>query len=251
MAAGLGINPPKRELLDKPVSGFGQGVKKLQKACLDDSHALRGPGLFTAGPLPSPPGTTGGSFNQNRSCQFVNSIAVSPPTQWLKPHLELYQTMIQRGFGAPLSRIKPLFGRSDPGHILGGRRQAGHQPARRRSRRIESAQPRPRQAQRGRSDDCQQQRLPELAQFLAPAGGHCAHGMELWPPRTWKGIFSAPSAQMHLTRREGETDKKFELRQKRLRSSIVPDFKLSSATSGCYSLRKSTGRGSYVSNTKH
>ena len=46
-------------------------------------------------------------------------------------------------------------------------------------------------------------------------------------------------------------DKKFELRQKRLRSSIVPDFKLSSATSGCYSLRKSTGRGSYVSNTKH
>ena len=112
MAAGLGINPPKRELLDKPVSGFGQGVKKLQKACFDDSHALRGPGLFTAGPLPSPPGTTGGSFNQNRSCQFVNSIAVSPPTQWLKPHLDLYQTMIQRGFGAPLSRIKPLFGRS-------------------------------------------------------------------------------------------------------------------------------------------
>ena len=155
MAAGLGINPPKRELLDKPVSGFGQGVKKPQKACFDDSHALRGPGLFTAGPLPSPPGTTGGSFNQNRSCQFVHSIAVSPPTQWLKPHLELYQTMIQRGFGAPLSRIKPLFGRSDPGHILGGRRQTGHQPARRRSRRIESAQPRPRQAQRGRSDDCQ------------------------------------------------------------------------------------------------
>ena len=180
-------------------------MKKPQKAGFDDSHALRGPGLFTAGPLPSPPGTTrekttrssrrcrrlcprtsashclcfspqrcrrtwlpryrrpcplppgttGGSFNQNRSCQFVNSIAVSPPTQWLKPHLELYQTMIQRGFGAPLSRIKPLFGRSDPGHILGGRRQAGHQPARRRSRRIESAQPRPRQAQRGRSDDCQ------------------------------------------------------------------------------------------------
>ena len=155
MAAGLGINPPKRELLDKPVSGFGQGVKKLQKAGFHDSHALRGPGLFTAGPLPSPAGTTGGSFNQNRSCQFVNSIAVSPPTQWLKPHLELYQTMIQRGFGAPLSRIKPLFGRSDPGHILGGRRQAGHQPARRRRRRIESAQPRPRQAQRGRSDDCQ------------------------------------------------------------------------------------------------
>ena len=155
MAAGLGINPPKRELLDKPVSGFGQGVKKLQKACFDDSHALRGPGLFIAGPLPSPAGTTGGSFNQNRSCQFVNSIAVSPPTQWLKPHLELYQTMIQRGFGAPLSRIKPLFGRSDPGHILGGRRQAGHQPVRRRSRQIESAQPRPRQAQRGRSDDCQ------------------------------------------------------------------------------------------------